>query len=71
MKTYDGLTDYDIKHIIDIQDDTTKLLSYVNYLVLLHHNLDYDTGYDKGYEDGLAGGYSVGSYVHYSILDED
>lgn len=63
---YEGLTAYDIKHIKEIQHDTDKLLSYINDLVLLHHNLDYD----KGYEDGLAGGYSIGSYVHYSIIDK-
>ena len=71
MKIYDNLTDYDIEHIIDIQDDTTELLSYINDLVLMHQNIVYDNGYNKGYEDGLAGGYSIGSYVHYSILDED
>lgn len=66
MKIYDGLSDYDIEHIIDIQDDTTALLSYINDLVLLEHNLDYD----KGYKDGLADGFGVGNYVHYSIIDK-
>lgn len=56
---YEALTKYDIKHIKDIQHDTDKLLSYINDLVLLEHNVDYD----KGYEDGLADGFGVGSYV--------
>lgn len=56
---YEALTKYDIKHIKDIQHDTDKLLSYINDLVLLEHNLDYD----KGYEDGLADGFGVNSYV--------
>lgn len=56
---YEGLTAYDIKHIKDIQHDTDKLLSYINDLILLEHNLDYD----KGYEDGLADGFGVGNYV--------
>lgn len=63
MKSYDGLTDYDAEYIVSIKDNTDELLSYVNDLLLSYHN--------KGYEDGLAGGYSIGSYVHYSILDED
>ncbi len=75
MKSYDGLTDYDVKHIISIKDNTDELLNYVSDLVLVYHNKGCDDGYafgyDKGYEDGLAGGYSIGSYVHYSILDED
>lgn len=56
---YDCLTEYDIKHIKDIQHDTDKLLSYINDLILLEHNLDYDAGY----EDGLADGFGVGNYV--------
>lgn len=66
MNPYEGLTAHDVKHIKEIQNDTDKLLSYINDLILLEHNLDYD----KGYEDGLADGYGVGSYVHYSIIDE-
>lgn len=63
---YEGLTAYDIKHIKEIQHDTDKLLSYVNNLILLEHNLDYN----KGYKDGLADGFGVGNYVHYSIIDK-
>lgn len=63
---YEGLTAYDIKHIKEIQHDTDKLLSYVNDLILLEHNLDYY----KGYNDGLADGFGVGNYVHYSIIDK-
>lgn len=63
---YEGLTAYDIKHIKEIQHDADKLLSYVNDLILLEHNLDYD----KGYKDGLADGFGVGNYVHYSIIDK-
>lgn len=63
---YEGLTAYDIKHIKEIQHDTDKLLSYVNDLILLEHNLDYD----KGYKDGLADGFGVSNYVHYSIIDK-
>lgn len=56
---YEGLTAYDIIHIKGIQNDTDKLLSYINDLILLEHSLDYD----KGYEDGLADGFCVGRYV--------
>lgn len=58
---YEGLTTHDIKHIKAIQNDTDKLLSYINDLILLEHSLDYD----KGYEDGLADGFGVGSYVRW------
>lgn len=71
-RMYEGLTADDIKHIKEIRHDTNKLLSYVNDLVLLHHNLDYDrdydTGYDKGFDEGydrgLGQGYKVGSYMN-------
>lgn len=71
-RMYEGLTAYDIKHLKEIRHDTNKLLSYVNDLVLLQHNLDYDkgydTGYDKGFDEGynrgLGQGYKVGSYMN-------
>lgn len=63
-RMYEGLTAYDIKHIKEIRNNTNKLLSYINDLILLQHNLDYDTGYDKGYDEGLGQGYKVGSYMN-------
>lgn len=71
MKIYDGLSDYDIEHIIDIQDDTTALLSYINDLVLLEHNLDYDKGYDDGYEKGLSDGNHIGWCECYDTMSDD
>ena len=59
MNPYDVLTDYDIKHIKEIHSNTNELLAYVNDLVLLHHNLDYDKGYDEGFKAGLSSGYGV------------
>ena len=71
MKIYDGLSDYDIEHIIDIQDDTTALLSYINDLVLLEHNLDYDKCYDDGYEKGLSDGNHIGWCECYDMMSDD
>lgn len=59
MKHYEGLTDYDVTHISNIYQDLDSLLSYINDLILLEHNLDYD----KGYEDGLCDGYKVHSFM--------
>lgn len=60
---YEGLTAHDIKHLKEIRHDTNKLLSYVNDLVLLHHNLDYDKGYDKGFDEGYDRGLGQGYKV--------
>lgn len=71
-RMYEGLTAYDIKHIKEIRNYTNKLLSYINDLILLQQNLDYDKGYDtgydkgfdEGYDRGLGQGYKVGSYMN-------
>lgn len=66
-RMYEWLTAYDIKHIKEIRHDTNKLLSYVNDLVLLHHNLDYDKGYDTGYDKGFDDGYDRGFEQGYEV----